>query len=442
MSVRSGRVVKTVRTLTRPALEAPCSFNSYNCSMTRLEGFEYCSRHILEDKGAPFRQCNFIHTSTGKRCLRAAPINDRKESRYCTEHSRKSLIVKQRSARKLRPCETAETLLNQLSHHQMDTQTAGQNAIPDPVSVTGTASACLEYASDTDSDNEIGLLPSETLGRREGDSELDSADSDADPLEHAQIFTTEEITRIYLEKLQKLKALYIGEYKKLGHVLRESRRKYVQAVRAEKETMCSIHAQPKTTPEEREAYEKLKAMARYQKHIGTHALLHKQQMDRRLQVTEGVSYKPSHSVGCVKCVYSEGSWKCGEKSVPLSKYCSKHILHDPNQVLFVGCGVSRGGDDHCTAPIVCVPHITTCVYHTPVPDPLPVSLPPFDDVESGRVGGFDEELLVSSHLPAGPPEIIDLSESHSFIVTELPPEHVMEGDGEDSDDALSKDSKL
>lgn len=83
-------------------------------------------------------------------------------------------------------------------------------AIPDPASVTGVASAALEYASDTDSEEEITTLPRDILPRREADSELDSADSDADPLEHAQVFTTEEITRIYLEKLQRLKVNIIS----------------------------------------------------------------------------------------------------------------------------------------------------------------------------------------------------------------------------------------
>lgn len=81
------------------------------------------------------------------------------------------------------------------------------SAIPDPASVAGVASAVLEYASDTDSEEELSALPQDTLARREADSELDSADSDVDPLEHAQVFTTEEITRIYLEKLQKLKVI-------------------------------------------------------------------------------------------------------------------------------------------------------------------------------------------------------------------------------------------
>ncbi|KAG7163264.1 KAT8 regulatory NSL complex subunit 2-like [Homarus americanus] len=367
MSVRSGRVVKTVRTLTRPTHEAACAYTTYNCTM-----------------------CNYIYTSTGKRCLRPAPTSDRKEG-YCGEHSRRSLVLRQRAARRRRSRETPETLLNQLSHHQMDTQTAGQNAIPDPASVTGVASASLEYASDTDSEEEITTLPHDTLPRREADSELDSADSDADPLEHSQVFTTEEITRIYLEKLKRLKSMYIGEYKRLAHILREGRRKYLQSV------------------------------------------------------TEGVNYKPGPSVGCVKCVYSEGSWRCGEKSVPLSKYCSKHILHDPNQVLFGACGVSRCGDDQCSMPVMCLPYTTTCIYHTPIPDPIPVSSPLLEDIENNAIDLSAEELSIQSSTsqlpPPGPQEIIDLSESHSFIVSEVPPENVMEGDGEETDEALSSETK-
>jgi len=432
MSVRSGRVVKTVRTLGRPNSEATiCGYSNYNCSLGRLEGFEYCSRHILEDKSAPFRQCNYIFTSTGKRCLRPAPTTDRKEG-YCGEHSRRSLVVRQRAARKRPPRETTETLLTQLSHHQMDTATIGQNAIPDPGSVVSVAATCLEYGSDTDSEEEGPSLSLDALRRREADSELDSADSDTDPLEHAQVYTTEEITRIYLEKLQKLKSMYVGEFKRLSHLLRESRRKYLQQARNEKETMCSIHAQPKETPEERNYYEKLKAMARYHKHLGVHAILQRQQFERRLQVTEGVNYKPGPSVGCVKCIYNEGSWRCGEKSIPLSKYCAKHILHDPNQVLFNGCGASVLGEDQCSVPIIPLPHISTCIYHTPVPDPLPVSVP-IEDLEATLVAG--EEASIAAELPTPHGQIIDLSH-HSFILTEVPPENVMEGDDQAQPDNM------
>ena len=77
-------------------------------------------------------------------------------------------------------------------------------AIPDPRSVASRGSATLEYASEPESDLDI-IRDVTVLPRQEDDSELDSADSDCDPLDHAGIFTTEEVTRIYLEKLQKLK---------------------------------------------------------------------------------------------------------------------------------------------------------------------------------------------------------------------------------------------
>lgn len=43
--------------------------------------------------------------------------------------------------------------------------------------------------------------------------------------------------------------------------------------------------------------------------------------------------------------------------------------------------------------------------------------------------------------PPGPQEIIDLSESHSFIVTEVPQDNVMEGDGEEPDDPSVPEAK-
>lgn len=75
----------------------------------------------------------------------------------------------------------------------------------------------------------------------------------------------------------------------------------------------------------------------------------------------------------------------------------------------------------------------------------PVSSPPLEDMESSTVDINTDELggqSCSSQLPPpGPQEIIDLSESHSFIVTEVPPENVMEGDGEETDEVPSTENK-
>lgn len=56
-----------------------CAYQPYECSQLTLDGYNYCSRHILEDKNAPFRQCSFVYTSNGKRCHLPAPKGDKKE---------------------------------------------------------------------------------------------------------------------------------------------------------------------------------------------------------------------------------------------------------------------------------------------------------------------------------------------------------------------------
>uniref|UniRef100_A0A8D2QB55 KAT8 regulatory NSL complex subunit 2 n=1 Tax=Zonotrichia albicollis TaxID=44394 RepID=A0A8D2QB55_ZONAL len=37
------------------------------CSQPRLEGQEFCIKHILEDRNAPFKQCSYVSTKNGKR---------------------------------------------------------------------------------------------------------------------------------------------------------------------------------------------------------------------------------------------------------------------------------------------------------------------------------------------------------------------------------------
>lgn len=64
--------------------------------------------------------------------------------------------------------------------------------------------------------------------------------------------------------------------------------------------------------------------------------------------------------------------------------------------------------------------------------PQPVSSAPVEEVDSAPSGMGEEDLYGHSsygHLPPpGPRNIIDLPESHSFIVTEVPPDNVMEED--------------
>lgn len=97
-----------------------CSNIAYECSLPRIDGYDYCIRHILQDPQAPYKQCTFLLTN-GKRCLQPAPKYDPKKdilTSFCFEHSRQSQLTKTRtSIGKLKLVETNETILNDLSHH-------------------------------------------------------------------------------------------------------------------------------------------------------------------------------------------------------------------------------------------------------------------------------------------------------------------------------------
>lgn len=63
----------------RPQEALLCAFAHRPCSQPRLEGHEFCIKHILEDRNAPFKQCSYISTKNGKRCPNAAPKPEKKD---------------------------------------------------------------------------------------------------------------------------------------------------------------------------------------------------------------------------------------------------------------------------------------------------------------------------------------------------------------------------
>lgn len=52
---------------------------------------------------------------------------------------------------------------------------------------------------------------------------------------HAGVWTVEETTRMCRDKMIRLRSLYIAQFKRLQHVLKERKRKYCQAIQAEEE---------------------------------------------------------------------------------------------------------------------------------------------------------------------------------------------------------------
>lgn len=112
-------------------------------------------------------------------------------------------------------------------------------------------------------------------------------------------------------------------------------------------------------------YEKLKALNKYHKRNGVEAILYKKFKEKRQR--SGASHlgppKPSFQS---RCIFTEGGVKCGDRIIPGSKYCRKHILEDKKQVLFRACNMEKGGVV-CQEPVTNIFEDATCVLHIQLP---------------------------------------------------------------------------
>ncbi|XP_023371137.1 KAT8 regulatory NSL complex subunit 2 [Otolemur garnettii] len=214
-----------------------CSFTHRPCSQPRLEGQEFCIKHILEDKNAPFKQCSYVSTKNGKRCPSAAPKPEKKDGvSFCAEHARRNALALHAQMKKANPGPMGETLLCQLSSYAK-TELGSQT----PESSRSEASRILD--EDSWSDGEQEPITVDQTWRGDPDSEADSIDSDQeDPLKHAGVYTAEEVALIMREKLIRLQSLYIDQFKRLQHLLKEKKRRYLHNRKMEHEALGKLCA--------------------------------------------------------------------------------------------------------------------------------------------------------------------------------------------------------
>jgi len=349
-----------------------CNYAGHLCLLNQLEGYKFCIRHILEDINAPYRQCSFIYSKNGKRCPNAAPKIENKES-YCSDHTRKILMARQRALRKRKPAESLESLLSDLKHYNEDNNKTPAEKGTGKDKKLGNISKVLDYASDSESDSEQPMI--DQTWRNDVDSDADSLDSDLeDPLRHAGVYTVEEAALITRDKMVRLQSLYIQELKRLNHMLREKRRTYLHSIKHEKESLGSIHATARTNPDEERQYQKLKAMVRYHTRRGPELVLYKRACEMRQAVLkQGSSSKP-----LPHCVYHVGGTRCYNQPLPSTKYCLTHIMYDQRQVLYRPCASRHGPCPHIPIPGV---DGDTCALHTK-PGPIPHPVQEEEEVET------------------------------------------------------------
>ncbi|XP_063835553.1 KAT8 regulatory NSL complex subunit 2 [Ostrinia nubilalis] len=228
------------------------------------------------------------------------------------------------------------------------------------------SASIMECASASDSDcDSVTLGPDGTI--RECDSDSDEAPCETQPLWRAGVYTAEEAVSEARSALVSLQQAYTRQLSRLRVILQTHRGNYLRALKAEKETYCSINAQARSGPltvRERRQLRKLKAYAAHHRRHGVDAVLARKLTHKRAKQGTEPSNRPIPSQS--RCTYTEESVRCGNPVLPASKHCLKHILHDSNQVLFVPCSSARGVGA-CREAVPLLPAAPLCRYHAPVP---------------------------------------------------------------------------
>ncbi|XP_028174477.1 KAT8 regulatory NSL complex subunit 2-like, partial [Ostrinia furnacalis] len=228
------------------------------------------------------------------------------------------------------------------------------------------SASIMECASASDSDcDSVTLGPDGTI--RECDSDSDEAPCETQPLWRAGVYTAEEAVSEARSALVSLQQAYTRQLSRLRVLLQTHRGNYLRALKAEKETYCSINAQARSGPltvRERRQLRKLKAYAAHHRRHGMDAVLARKLTHKRAKQGTEPSNRPIPSQS--RCTYTEESVRCGNPVLPASKHCLKHILHDSNQVLFVPCSSARGVGA-CREAVPLLPAAPLCRYHAPVP---------------------------------------------------------------------------
>lgn len=380
---KSGAVASQIKKgVPKPIADSTCRYKPRICHQPALDNYDYCLKHILEDKNAPYRPCSYAYPTNNKRCFIPAPKIDKNDTGYCALHLWKTQVKSQRSSSKHVPPTTPEYLISGLSHYvrpsRSGSKTDGEDAKSssrirainpfveaDVNKAAQGRSYVLECASESDSDVEPATLDSIWKGANEDSSDAESIDSQIDdPLKHAGYYTAEEVVTINRNKLVKLQSLYQKQFERLQYIYREKRRVYLQALRKEKETLSSIHDQAKTSAKEQKLYDKLKALNRYHKRSKAEALAYIASLEKRAKDAGGTNYKQYGSSS--RCTFTEGGVRCSTVAIPLSKFCLKHILEDNAQCLFKACGCVKA-DINCQVPVHGIGFDETCLLHISLP---------------------------------------------------------------------------
>ncbi|VVC41718.1 Potential DNA-binding domain [Cinara cedri] len=198
--------------------------------------------------------------------------------------------------------------------------------------------------------------------------ELEETDLiESDPLSNMPILSEKEAVRRVRDKYVKLQLLYAQEFKYLLFKYQKKRREFLINKKCDSGPSENglLNNSRWATEEEYQKFQKLKQLEQYQKlPTGQEAVVFKTAMDRKFRATKLSGNKEKQRPLCSSV---EMGIKCTEELIPYSNFCKKHILKDPNQVLFRACGILQNYNI-CQEPIVNSDIESTCVLHKNLPN--------------------------------------------------------------------------
>lgn len=316
-----------------------CKYIHRHCFQERIHGYDFCIRHILEDKNAPFRQCTYIQQSHKKKCTNAAPKTDKNDRReaLCPFHAKQSLLKTKSPSYKRKVVKGPKALLRSLEHYC-------KNPHHDPVYSKEAGIAEKYETAPCDTHCPPSLRPlSEFDVNEKGSSEkitghLDTFEdhrdwelSSRDLLRHAGVFTGKEVIALARDKAMRLKTLYVDELKRTYYQLKELRREYLREMKTETRKNAKLSASKAKM---------LHNLESYHSPFGIDKIMRRKSEEKRMGI---IPQKPT-------CVFIQNGRKCSETAIVCTSYCLKHILSDPNQCLFVPCSITS--KKKCDIPVL------------------------------------------------------------------------------------------
>lgn len=337
-----------------------CSYSEKLCKQRRLNGYAFCIRHVLEDKNAPFKQCQFVAKYNGHQCTNPIPFAE--ERIYCNSHLQVLGIVPKKNRRK-KPGETGESELDSSSSttesklrtdvlptpsstnmsslppqifplrpkkHKIQPQTRNYNSNPAIEELTESRKKWRKdrddlfgiydmYSSDDDSSSEGDEMPWQQMWlSSESELGLDALRRENNCLE----------SDIRTVKISRLSTQLRRQLHQLRRTLRLRQRYHKDIVASGSILVKAIHQNSSACVD---------------------SLLESSMRTRKTRA------RPSKCL-MKTCAFSLAEAQCTKKAFPYTKFCKDHIMNDSKQVLYAQCTAKWPGGLQCSVPVFDVIH--------------------------------------------------------------------------------------